>query len=100
MIITVGLLRADRHRGIGVREAECKKRNEGTLLMLKKLSNGGTTKTSAADFCLFYMYFSFSVMTADYHYITLLLLLLPEGSCQVIKKYTSRNKREKKKKSS
>lgn len=59
MIITVRVLRADSHRGIGVREAECKKRNEGTLLVLKKLSSGGTTKISAADFCLFYLYFSY-----------------------------------------
>lgn len=59
MITTVRMLRADRRRGFGVREAECKKRNEGTLLMLKKLSNGGTAKTSVADFCLFYLYFSY-----------------------------------------
>lgn len=50
MIITVRVLRVDSNRGLGVREAECKKRNEGTLLVLKKLSNEGTTKTSVADF--------------------------------------------------
>lgn len=50
MIITARVLRADSHRGIRVREAEHKKRNEGTLLVLKKLSNGSTTKTSVADF--------------------------------------------------
>lgn len=59
MIITVRELRADSHRGVGVREAECKKRNEGTLLVLKKLSNGGTTKTTVVDFLPIYFYFSY-----------------------------------------
>lgn len=57
MIIRVRVPKADSNRGIGVREGECKKRNEGALPLLKKHSYGGATKPFLADFCLFSFYF-------------------------------------------
>ena len=59
MIIRVRVPKADSNRGTGVREAECKKRNGGALLLLKKHSYGGATKAFLADFCLFSLYFRY-----------------------------------------
>lgn len=59
MIIRVRVPKADSKRGIGVREAECRKRNEGAPLLLKKLSYGGATKAFLADSCLFSLYFRY-----------------------------------------
>lgn len=52
MIIRVVELKADSRRCVGVRETECKKRNEGVLLLLKKDSCGGATLAFLDDFCL------------------------------------------------